>query len=114
MKRTYRIPLMLLAIANLFAGPAHAVTWTGEVRGLVPPDNRPCVFFSIAGVPQADPVQPGWPWIAVRQSQNGFKEIYALLLAARHSGTPVTVTTTGVAVPECDGYAGLLRISYDP
>jgi hypothetical protein len=87
--------------------PASADTFTGQVEGLLPPDHRPCIFFSIAGVPQADPVRPGSRWVAVRQSQNGFKELYALLLAAKHAGAPVTVTTNGTQVPECDGHVGL-------
>jgi hypothetical protein len=87
---------------------------TGLVGGLVPPDSRPYAFFSIIGVSEADPtVKPGWPWLAVRQSQNGFKELYALLLSAKLSGTPVNVITTGVAVSECDGYVGVSKAYYD-
>jgi len=86
---------------------------TGLVGGLVPPDSRPCVFFSIIGVSEADPtVKPGWPWFAVRQSQNGFKELYALLLSAKLSGNPVIVSTTGAAVSECDGYVGVSNAYY--
>jgi hypothetical protein len=55
---------------------------------------------------------PGWPWVAIKQSQNGFREIYALLLAAKASGQSVTIITTGTAVPECDGYVGLALVSH--
>jgi hypothetical protein len=94
--------------------PASADTFTGQVQGLATPDSRPCVFFSIAGVTQADPVRPGSPWVVVRQSQNGFKELYALLLAAKHTGAPVTVTTNGTAVAECDGHVGLIHAYHAP
>ena len=86
----------------------------GQISGLSPPDGRPCAFFSFEGVAQVDPSMPGLPWIVVRQSQNGFKEIYAFLLAARLSGQTVNVQTTGVAVPECDGYTGLAKIWLSP
>jgi hypothetical protein len=105
---------VVFASAILIANPLHAAIWTGEVQGLVPPDTRPCVFFSIAGVSQADPVMPGWPWIALRKSHASFKEIYAFLLAAKHSGEPVTVSTTGTAVSECDGYVELGNIYHAP
>ena len=106
--KTSVIHLALLLTSVALPLAASAAQFTGQVGGLVPPDSRPCVFVSIVGVSAADPViMSSSSWIAIPQSQNGFKETYALLLAAKLSGTPVTITTTGAAVPACDGYVGL-------
>jgi hypothetical protein len=99
---------MAVSISALFPGICHSAQLTGQINSIVAPDHRPCAFVSIVGIPSADPtVNPSWPWVAIKQSQNGFREIYALLLSAKFSGTPVVIATTGVAVPECDGYVGL-------
>jgi hypothetical protein len=103
-----RVVVGVLTLLPVLSG---AATLSGSINRLVPPDARPCAFFSLSGVAQADPVLPGQPWIAIRQSQNGFKEIYAMLLAAIHSGVPITVATTGVAVAECDGFVGMATVT---
>lgn len=55
-----------------------------------------CFYFRLEGVAEADPVKPNDPWFAVARTQNGAKEIYATLLAARVSNTGLyQVTTTG-------------------
>lgn len=86
---------------------ANAVEHTGTVERMLPPDSRPCLFFTLTGVSVADPSLPSSPWFAIRQSQNGYKETFALLLAAKHTGLPVTVSTTGGVVTEC-GHAGIV------
>jgi hypothetical protein len=105
---------LLLISAMLIASPLHAEIWSGEIRGLLPPDSRPCAFFSIAGVPQVDPVRPNSPWVAVRKDHPSFREIFAFLLAARHTGTPVTVSTSGTAVAQCDGHVELTYVYHTP
>jgi len=90
---------------------ANAVEHTGTVGNILPPDSRPCLFFTITGVSQADPVTPSSNWFAIRQSQNGYKETFTLLLAAKLTGQPVTVSTTGAVVTEC-GHAGILYAYY--
>ena len=101
--------------ASAMSTTVDAVQWSGLVSSIVAPDHRPCMFVFLVGVSQADPVvMPGHPWIAIRQSQNGFREIYALLLAAKASGQSVTIQTTGAGVAECDGYVGASGISYTP
>jgi len=83
MKRTKLFFISALSVLTLNLSFATR-SITGLVGGLVPPDSRPCVFLSIIGVSEADPtVRPDWPWFAVRQSQHGFKELYALLLSAK-------------------------------
>jgi hypothetical protein len=52
------------------------------------------VFFQLSGVSEADPAAPN-VWFAVPKTHAGFKEIVAMLLAARMSGALVSVSTTG-------------------
>jgi hypothetical protein len=61
------------------------------------PDDRDCVFFTLAGEPNVDPSVALTPWIAIPRTQNGFREIYAMLLWAKTTGAHVNVTTTGAA-----------------
>jgi hypothetical protein len=93
---------------------AAGSSFVGQVGGLVAPDSRPCAFFSIVGVSEADPIKPGWPWMVIRQDQNGFKEAFAMLLSAKQSGTPIQVNTTGSAVSNCDGYVGVSNLFFQP
>lgn len=69
-----------------------------------------CYFFKLEGVTQADPAVPGNPWFAVLRSELGSKDAYAMLLAARVSGVPVTVYTDGTSV--C-GYARAYYVMMD-
>jgi len=89
-----------IALLLVATGPASASNWPGRLVGRVfAPDDRDCVFFTLAGTPEpnVDPSVAITPWIAIPRSQNGFKEIYAMLLWAKSTGTPVDVTTTGAA-----------------
>ena len=89
--------------------PAQSALWSSKTIAKLQPDHLTdqCYFFSLDGVAEADPVRSGSPWFAVdRNNHPGAKELYATLLTARLTGTPVTVLTTGSMV--C-GYA---TISY--
>jgi hypothetical protein len=66
-----------------------------------------CFYFTLEGVTTADPLAPGSEWFAMERDANGAKEILATLLAARVSGTPVTVYTSGEL--RC-GYAEVLTV----
>ena len=55
-----------------------------------------CIFFQLTGVTQANPVVPNVSWFAIEKTQGNAKEMYALLLSARLSGTTLTrVQTSG-------------------
>jgi hypothetical protein len=89
------------------------VQWPGHLVGRIfPPDSRDCVYFELAGVPQADSnVSGGGSWFAIPRSAPGFKEIYALLLTAKTTGMALTVETTGVAAGgACGVFAGVHQI----
>jgi hypothetical protein len=101
----------LLAIVAVTAGStsALAVDWNatvGQLQGLSSGAN--CTFFTLNGVSQADPVVPSNPWFAIDRSQIGATDAYALLLAAKVSGSAVRVTTTGGTV--CGGYPGVNQV----
>lgn len=78
------------------------------VEAIHSPDHRACLFFSLAGVTTADPITPNMTWFSVPINHPGFKEIVAMLIAARTSRLPVTVYTTGSI--EC-GHAGVSAVT---
>jgi hypothetical protein len=107
----FTLPVVALMLTSL-TQPAHAVVHHigKEVGVIMPPDTRDCVFFQLVGVSQPDPVAPGIPWIAVPRTQQGFKEIYALLLLAKGSGMQLTIETNSTAQSNCAGAVGVWQI----
>ena len=107
---------------HLWAGAATALMWssiasanqqwTSTILQLQPPlSNQDCVFFTLNGVSEADPVVPGSPWFAMPRTQTGFNEVYAALLAAKISGTTVTISTTGSPAGGARGnYSGVYYV----
>lgn len=76
--------------------------------------NVDCLYFQLAGVSQADPVNPNNPWFAVPRTQNGYNEIVAMLIAAHEGGSTVEVFTTGAtAGGACNPYAGVAWINLE-
>lgn len=59
------------SIAGFVSSAASAAQLSGQVGGLVPPDDRPCAFFSLVGINEADPLRPGSPWIAAIRENVG-------------------------------------------
>ncbi len=103
-----RIKALIVALLLCQVMPAHSSSgWSGKTVQYLQPDgtNADCYYFTLNGVSQADPVNPGSPWFGVsRTAHPGAKELFAVLLAARLTGTPINVNTTGSL--EC-GYAGV-------
>lgn len=107
---------------SFFAATLLAATWTGiacanqqwtaTVQQLQPPlSNQDCVFFTLTGVSQADPISAGSPWFAVPSTQTGFNQVYATLLAAKVSGGTLLVSTSGaLAGGDCGNYAGVYYV----
>jgi hypothetical protein len=54
-----------------------------------------CFYFSMVGVPIADPVIPNSPYYAIPLAGTGFAQAYALLLSAKVAGSTVNVVSTG-------------------
>jgi hypothetical protein len=98
-----------LAVAGLmtYASQASSVEWDNKTIQQLQPDHPTanCFFFTLNGVPVADSSVSAAVWFAVdRSAHPGATDLIATLLAARISGTPITVFTSGTL--SC-GYAGV-------
>jgi hypothetical protein len=95
-----------LAVTAFAAGASATVHSNRLVGRIETPDmTRACIFFSLQGVTEADPIASGNPWFTVPANHPGFKEIYATLLAARATGSLISVYTTGTVAATCSGHA---------
>ena len=87
--------------ALLFLSPLMAAATDFEqkfVIGIQPSgDVADCFYFRLEGVTQPGPAANG-PWFAMARTQYGAKDAYALLLAAKLTGTPVSVRSTSTSV----------------
>ena len=70
-------------------------------------DGADCIYFTLDGVPEADPIKSGDPTFAIPRSQYGSRDAYAMLLSAKLADKPVRVTTRGTLA--C-GYAAVAQI----
>ena len=68
---------------------------TTKAVGGIQVDSRPCAFFLLNGVSEADPIVPGSPWYAISTSDANFPSLMSVLLTAKASGQTVNVTTDG-------------------
>jgi hypothetical protein len=86
-----------------------ASSYTAAVDMIEAPSaSADCVYFTLVGVSQADPVAPGAPWFAVPRAHPGMREIFTILLAAQKTGSTVWVQTTGAAAGgACGSYVGV-------
>lgn len=97
---------LLMTLMNI-AAPAFAVGQLDKQLQFVIADTRPCVFFTLQGVQQADPVNPNQPWFALPTSHPMFQQILAMLLTAKMSQAHIDVYTTGVPIATCDNFVGV-------
>jgi len=109
-----RCSLLLFISMAFIAGsicPAYAnvVYNAAMITFLGPPTaTHDCVYFTLSGVSQADPLVPNNAWFAMPSSHYGFAMVYAALLSAKISGTTLQVVTTGaLAGGSCGNYAGV-------
>jgi len=86
----------------LFAGLMFSsIAWCGahnnhQVLTVFSPDSsRPCLFFQMDGVSEADPIVAASPWFAVPMSHNGYNLIQAMLLTLFTAGKNLNIKTTG-------------------
>jgi hypothetical protein len=98
-----RLPILACLLASAFSLTAHA---SGDATAQVDKlqsmyTQSDCIYFTLLGVSVADPSYPtSGEWYAMSrgstaESQDRLKRAYAMLLAARLSGTTVRVRTTG-------------------
>jgi len=88
----------LILLLFLFPGISHSIEHVSkDVKTVLSPDSRPCSFFLLNGVTEADSVVPNNGWFAVPISHSGHDVIISILLTAFTTGKPVNVSTTGAA-----------------
>jgi hypothetical protein len=100
----------VLGIAAAVPGAAFAMLdWPNKSVGMLSStyDGADCFYFTLQGVPEADPIKPGEPTFAIPRTQYGAKEGYAMLLSAKLSGRTVRVLTRGTI--SC-GYASVAEV----
>jgi putative transposase len=102
--RTARAGIVLFGFV-LASNASYAVDYLTSpgynVDTIRSPDGRPCTFFTLVGVGQADPVVANSPWFVISQSAVGYKEMLAMLITAKSTGRPVYLSTTGKTVAAC-------------
>ena len=89
---------MLVATLLLAAPiPGETAMWINKTVSQIQSTyvGSDCFYFTLDGVTEADPVLPGAMWFAIPRTQNGSKDAYAMLLAAKLSGQPLRVHTNG-------------------
>jgi hypothetical protein len=107
--------LSIVAAFVLISPAAHAavVHPPQPVAAIVSPDAaRPCLFFRLDGVWQADPTSanPTTWWFAIPIDAVGnvpglkYQELTRMLYHARTAGGKIGVKTTGAVVPACSNF----------
>ncbi len=85
-----------ILVATLSPSPAYAdVFWASKFIAYVQMDNRTCLFFTLQGVSEANPVVPGFPWFAIAKSNANYQEMLSMVLSAKLAGKPIGVNTDG-------------------
>jgi hypothetical protein len=108
---------MRTLLTSLALVAASASAWCGtpgnftnaSVEYVFAGDTRPCVFFRLVGVGEADPGVPGSAWFTLPKTHPLFRESFALLMSAKLTSQKVNITTTG-AIDPC-GHAQVLVVA---
>lgn len=113
-RRSNKVSITLLSLLFASAAPAYSAVHSGLLVGRMqmPDAARDCVLFTLSAEPVADAAVPGNPWMAIPRSQNGFKEIFAFLLWAKSTSTPIAVQTTGQVAEGCTALGDIAGVAY--
>lgn len=94
----------------LFAQACLAADWhLKKVSQVQVHAGNGCLYFTLEGVTEADPVVSGQPWFTLEPENTHQKEFLSLLMLAYASKTNVKVATTGKKTSGC-GYAQILYV----
>jgi hypothetical protein len=98
MKKFFVLVTMLCLSAQATAAVVHTSKLVGQIQSTS--KSQDCYWFTLQGVSVADPsvVTDNIAWFAIPRTQYGAKDTLALLLAAKASGTSVSVATPGGVV----------------
>jgi hypothetical protein len=87
--------LLLMLPGLAFVAPAVAQTQrNNQSVGAVYIDARPCTFFQLQGVSEADTATPG-PWFSVPATNPNYQIIVSALFTAKATQARVSVHTDG-------------------
>ena len=103
------IRIFLVTVIVFFSTAGQAASHLNKtVTTVHSPDWRPCTFFQLDGVTQADPVAPNNPWFAVQTTYIGHDVIVSILLTALTTNKEVHVETSGSLI--CNGLAAVTSV----
>jgi hypothetical protein len=110
-KAFFSIVACLLAV--FLGNSAWGAQWVGyQVGVILLPDARPSLFFQLTGVSQVDPVAaPNDAWMAIPETQDGYTQIYAMLLSALRRNGPRVSQNYGPPSPVADDMLTVLQPS---
>jgi hypothetical protein len=98
-KATVPAILLLGSILGISSAEAALVQHFDKTISVLEAADSPCIFFQLTGVTEANPAVPSGVWFGIDKNQGNAKEMYALLLSARLSGTSLArVLTNGDVV----------------
>ena len=107
MRRIVSVFILVWAIPAICLGASHTEKLVKTIHS---PDTRPCTFFQLKGVNQADPITPSNGWFSVPLDTNGRHDvIVSMLLTAFTTTKPINVATTGSK--QC-GHAEVANINF--
>lgn len=85
-----------VAVALVASKSIYAHDHYDKTISLLAMDARPCTFFTLNGVAEADSTLPAsGPWFALPKTNANYRELNAMLLSAKLSCKAITVKTNG-------------------
>jgi len=113
MKIAHGLSIIAQVVLASSAAQAAVVHSGHAVADIVSPTAaRPCLFFRLAGVLEADPTSPNpttW-WFAIPTEAMGnvpslkYQEISRMIYQAKATGATISVRTTGAVVSACSNF----------
>ncbi len=81
--------LVLGSIIGVPSAEAALREHFGKSVSVLEAADSSCIFFQLTDVTEANPAVPSGVWFGIDKNQGSAKEMYALVLGARLSGTPL-------------------------
>lgn len=93
--RSSGLYMLALISGSLVSSPLSAVERSKATVQETLVDSRPCFFFILNGVSEADPAIPNGPWFAIPTSASNYQVMAATVMSAKLSGSSLHVLTDG-------------------
>lgn len=99
---------LVMFLLGFFTQHCYAVDWhRKKVSQVQVHAVKGCIYFTLDGVDEADPVVPNQPWFTLGPDNPYQKEFFSLLMLAYAAKADVRIATSGKKEPGC-GYAQVL------